>query len=144
MTTPTVSFERLFHASDKGRDNFLSRVFGIFSEEIVRAWCRAEDCPYCDLGRPSLYENGRRVATLDFTLQSKRTGEIFVAEQKCELAFENYKYLQLKSAQDLAHHTSKAFQRFLELAKKPDQPGLEAQDRIPGQEADQKGGGGKP
>ena len=34
-------FEQVFPSDSLRRDNFLGRLFGIFSEEVVRAWCPA-------------------------------------------------------------------------------------------------------
>jgi hypothetical protein len=56
-------FPMLFRSSSSARDKFLSRLFGIFSEEIVRIWCRAPDAPYEDLGRPTIRYGGRKPAT---------------------------------------------------------------------------------
>jgi hypothetical protein len=42
---------------------------------------------------------------------------VYVAEMKCELAYDNYRYLRLTSAQQLDHHKGAAFVRFLESAK---------------------------
>lgn len=57
--------------------------------------------------------------TLDFTLRHRETGRVFVAEMKCELEFENYRYLQLTGAWQLKHHQKPAFQKFLRLARDP-------------------------
>jgi len=107
--------------NDPARDKFLSRLFGLFNEEVVRHWCRYPEAPYEDLGRPSLYEPGeRRGYTLDFTLRRRATGEVFVAEMKCELEFQGYRYLRLTSANQVRHHRTPAFQRLLRLAKQPE------------------------
>ncbi len=37
---------------DCKREKFLSRLFGIFSEEIVNIWYQYEDLPYENLGMP--------------------------------------------------------------------------------------------
>ena len=64
--------------------NFKSRIFGIFSEEIVRIWLKNPKCKYDDLGRPTLYDlNIQKLAQLDFTLRNKKTKKLFIAEQKC-------------------------------------------------------------
>ena len=104
-----------------GRDQFLSRLFGIFSEEVVREWCRLPDSPYDDIGRPHLTRAGERYGhTLDFTLRDRTTGELFVAELKCELQFEGYRYLRLTTAQQVQHHANgAAFAKLLAIAKDP-------------------------
>lgn len=43
-----------------------------------------------------------------------------MAELKCELEFQGYRYLRLVSSSQLKHHTGRAFTRFLDLAKNPD------------------------
>lgn len=61
-------FKRVFRSNSAHRDNFLARLFGIFSEEVVRAWCACPQAPYSNLGRPTLREPGEaRGHTLDFT-----------------------------------------------------------------------------
>ncbi|MGB9825194.1 MAG: hypothetical protein ACPLRU_00855 [Desulfofundulus sp.] len=116
----TVEFQRIFCTRNPARDKFLSRLFGLFSEEVVRHWCRCPAAPYEDLGRPTLRARGEtRGHTLDFTLRHRETGRVFVAEMKCELEFENYRYLQLTGAWQLKHHQKPAFQKFLRLARDP-------------------------
>ena len=120
---PHVSFERLFKSDNAKRDKFLSRLFGVFNEEIVRLWCNDGRSPYENLGRPTLRPKppgGQRGDTLDFTLRSRQDGRAFVAELKCELEFESYRYLRLVSPSQLGHHTGRAFAMFLDLAEKPD------------------------
>ncbi len=115
-------FESLFLTGDSRRDNIRSRLFGMFSEDIVRIWARDERAPYRDLGRPTLWsptELGG--ATIDFTLERRADGRRFVAEQKAEFAFEGYRYLRLTEPQQLAHHGTKgAFGCFLAMARTPD------------------------
>jgi hypothetical protein len=108
-----------FKSGDTYRDNFNSRVFGIFSEEIVRLWCNNSKSSYKDLGRPSLYENGKyNHTTLDFTFRNKE-GDIFICEQKCEMAYQNYSNLTLNSIKQISGKKKKAFEQFLVVAKKP-------------------------
>lgn len=114
----TNQFAEFFRTKNSARDKFLSRLFSLFNEEVVRHWCRCSAAPFEDLGRPTLRAPGEaRGHTLDFTLQHRETGKVFVAEMKCELEFENYRYLQLTEAWQLQHHRSTAFQKFLHLAK---------------------------
>ncbi len=117
----TIKFETIFRSGNPMRDKFLSRLFGLFNEEVARHWCRYPAALYEDLGRPTLRLPGEsRGHTLDFTLRNRETGKIFVAEMKCELEFENYRYLRLTGAWQLQHHRSAAFQKFLRLAKDPE------------------------
>jgi hypothetical protein len=59
------SMEALFRRPEAGRGAYLSRLFAFFSEEVV----------------------------LDFTLERRSDGRTFVAELKCEIEFEGYRYL---------------------------------------------------
>lgn len=114
-----MSFEALFRTGHAGRDNFRSRLFGMFNEEIVRYWAANERAPYRDLGRPTLWMHPE-FATLDFTLQSRADGRRYVAEQKAELAFEGYRYLRLTAASQVQHHAARrAFLWFLQTARDP-------------------------
>ena len=114
-----ISIQDIFRSRKATRDKFLSRIFGIFSEKKVRIWCRNPKSPYENLlGRPVLKNKpDERGLVLDFTLKSYTDGRMFVAEQKCELQYQNYKYLKLKSLSQLDHHKGEAFTRFRDLAK---------------------------
>ena len=103
------------------RAKFLSRVFGIFSENIVRLWSASAGAPYEDLGRPTVRFDGEATrSTLDFTLRSKESNKIYVAEMKCEIEYKNFQYFVLTSNEQLDHHTKKpAFQSFLRAAREP-------------------------
>lgn len=84
----------------------------------MRDWCACSAAQYEDLGRPTLYSHGEaRGRTLDFTLRNRSTGRVYVAEIKCELQFENYRHLRLVGPDQLRHHKSVAFSRFLALAR---------------------------
>ena len=101
------------------RDKFLSRVFGIFNEEIIRIWCENEKSPFTNLGRPTIYDNDGTHYTLDFLLRDKN-GQVFVTEMKCEIEYQKYKYLKLVSPTQFEHHSKKrAFSLFLELSDEP-------------------------
>ena len=105
-----------------GRDKFLSRLFGIFNEEVVRAWCNLPDARYQDLGRPYLKRiDESRGHTLDFTLRDSASGRLYIAEMKCELEYENYRYLQLTGPEQVRHHEKNgtAFRKFMEAARDP-------------------------
>ncbi|KFX69894.1 hypothetical protein TMS3_0110300 [Pseudomonas taeanensis MS-3] len=118
-------FHSIFRQIDApgARGKYLSRVFGIFSEEIVRQWASDPRSPYEDLGRPTLRKRGERSgSTLDFTLRHKNTGKSYVAELKCEIEYQNYKYLVLSDAKQLDHHNKAAFFALLDAAaKNPEQ-----------------------
>lgn len=104
-----------------GRDKYLSRLFGLFSENVVRAWCTLPDSPYDNIGRPYLKRRGEaRGHTLDFTLRERASGQVYIAEMKCELEFEGYRYLQLRSPDQVRHHEGgQAFRKFMEVAHEP-------------------------
>lgn len=112
---------KFFRSNKPERDAFLSRLFGMFSEEVVRAWCAIESNPFEDLGRPTLRGHSiERYYTLDFTLRERETDRVFVAEMKCELQFDNYRQLLLRDAKQIERHRkSLAFAHFLALAKEP-------------------------
>ncbi|WP_052437399.1 hypothetical protein [Vibrio hyugaensis] len=117
-----MNFEDTFISESKPykgcskRDKFLSRVFGIFNEEIIRIWCENEKSPFTNLGRPTIYDNDDKHYTLDFLLKDKN-GRVFVTEMKCEIEYQKYKYLELVSPTQLVHHSKKrSFSLFLELS----------------------------
>lgn len=114
------SFTDFFKSSQPPRDKFLSRLFGLFSERVVRSWCAHSEAPYEDLGRPTVYEVGQPSGhTLDFTLRARGSDQQYIAELKCELEYDNYKYLQLTGSDQLRHHTSQAFAKFLRVSRDP-------------------------
>lgn len=115
-----ASFKEIFQTGHPLRDKYLARIFGILSEDLVRIWSRCPQASYADLGRPTV----RSVAdvrgyTLDFTLRRRSDAAVFIAEMKCELEYEGYRYLQLTSPSQLAHHKRRAFQLFLEGSANP-------------------------
>ncbi len=121
-----MSFNEIFISEElpyKGkskRDKYLSRVFGIFNEEIIRIWCRNSKSPFEDLGRPTVYDVSGKGHTLDFLLRDQ-TGQIFVSEMKCEIEYQKYKYLTLANPKQIERHTKKeAFQKFVTVAAEPD------------------------
>jgi hypothetical protein len=118
--TAEPPFEKLFRSSDPRRDKFLSRLFGLFSEDVVRHWALAEEAKYKDLGRPTLFKEGvPRWHTLDFTLRDRSTGQTFISEMKSELEFESYRYLRLADPRQLDHHKGAAFLKFIQMARDP-------------------------
>lgn len=116
----TKTFDSFFRSGVPARDKYLSRLFALFSEQIVRTWCACPEATYEDLGRPTLCEPGlRRGHTLDFTLRRRDSGLSYVAELKCELEYDDYRYLRLIEPNQLRHHTSAAFGKFLQVARNP-------------------------
>jgi hypothetical protein len=71
------SFEDFFHSESPARDKFLSRLFGLFSEDVVRHWCGCPEAPYGDLGRPFL----RAVGEAD-RVAAARVGDRFISKPK--------------------------------------------------------------
>ena len=117
-------FQSIFqqHEADVARGKFLSRVFGIFSEDIVRLWAKDDRSPYEDLGRPTVKQNGvAKGYTLDFTLRHAETGKSYITELKCEIEYQNYRYLVLTETSQLEHHRKPAFIALLGVAKKKDE-----------------------
>ena len=120
-----TSFADFFRSSEPTRAKFLSRLFGLFSERVVRTWSAQVEAPYVDLGRPTLAEIGQpRGHTLDFTLRDRSSGRQYIAELKCELEYDNYRYLLLTGSDQLLHHTSEAFRKFLRVAEDPASIGI--------------------
>lgn len=119
QTDAPITFEDLFATRDSRQDNFRSRLFGMFSEDVVRFWARG-DAPYRALeGRPTIYE-GTAHATIDFTLERRADGRLFIAEQKAELAWMAYSFLRLDNVAQLDHHRGRPpFDWFLEAAREP-------------------------
>ena len=112
-------FSSIFRQLDSpaARGKYLSRVFGIFSEEIVRVWARHPRSPYEDLGRPTVRKRDEKAGyTLDFTLRHKNSGKTYVAELKCEIEYQNFKYLVLSDVKQLDHHNKAAFFALLDVA----------------------------
>lgn len=65
-------FQRVFRSGSEERDSFLARLFGIFNEQVVHAWCDCRQAPYSNMGRPTVREPGEdRGYTLDFTLRHR-------------------------------------------------------------------------
>ena len=113
------SFFKRPQASPK-RAKFLSRLFGIFSEELVNIWAEDERSPYLNLGRPTIYgAEGEKNHTLDFTFEDRITGKRFVVEMKCEIEYQGFKYLTLTRPEQLDHHKKSAFTALLRAAKRP-------------------------
>jgi hypothetical protein len=115
-------FENLFKTQVASRDKFLSRLFGIFSEEIVRIWSDTNSpaSHYKNSGRPTIVEStSEKGYTLDFTFE--RDGRNYICEMKCELEYNKYAYLTLNNLAQLDHHKrdKRAFELFLDAAASP-------------------------
>jgi hypothetical protein len=112
-----VDLAALLKDGSPEKGSFLSRVFGIFSEEIIRIWARDQKSPYnLHERRPTLYDDENRSYTLDFLFE--KNGDFFVSEMKCEVQYQNYKYWRLTNLKQLEHHLSKtAFKLFLKLSE---------------------------
>lgn len=96
---------------------FLSRLFGIFSERIVAIWAADPRAPFENLGRPTLRDGPEgKPATLDFTLRERATGAVFVAEMKCEIEYQGFRYYLLTRPDQLQHHKKPGFDLFLRSA----------------------------
>jgi hypothetical protein len=121
----------VFRSTEPKRDKYLSRLFGLFNEEVVRAWAADSRAPYEDLGRPTLrWPEDQRWHTLDFTLRRRSDGAVFVAEMKCELEFEGYRYLRLDRVDQVERHQgSAAFQKFLSVSEDPTSIGVRVAGR---------------
>lgn len=106
-------------AQPAARGKFLSRLFGIFSEEIVAMWATDGRAPYENLGRPTIRTMGEsRGHTLDFTFRERSSGRVFVAEMKCEIEFQRFRYFVLERVEQLAHHGKPAFAALLAAARR--------------------------
>ena len=113
------SFELIFRreGAEAARAKFLSRLFGVFAEEVVRLWATDDRSPYQSLGRPTLTPVGcSKGYTLDFTLQDRSTQKVYVVEMKCEIEYQNFRYFALEGAWQLDHHSKPAFKAFLDAA----------------------------
>jgi len=114
-----TTFESIFKSNSPKRDKYLSRLFGIFNEEVIRIWAKHPDSPYEDLGRPTLRRHEKeRGYTLDFTLKDNNN-KIYICEMKCLLEYQNYKFLRLNNPDLLNIHKGPAFSYFLDSAIDP-------------------------
>ena len=111
--------DRLQRCKDDTRckkEKFISRLFGIFNEEIVSIWCNNKKSHYRNLGRPTLYIDGRHF-TLDFTFED-RNKKRYIVEMKSELQYEKFKYMVLSNGSNVnyfqQHLKKKAFQLFVD------------------------------
>ncbi len=106
---------------------FVSRLWGLFSEQFIRTWCACEWAPFELLGRPTLKkpdEGKGKGKTLDYLLRARDTGQVYVAEQKCLIHYEGYKWLvfdegsadMVKPRPNRQQFGGDGFRRFLALA----------------------------
>jgi hypothetical protein len=117
-----VFFEKGIHTSNDKRGRFISRIFGIFSEEIVHCWCKNPNSKYnCANGRPTIYEKDKHY-TLDFTFIDK-CEQVYIVEMKSEIQYQNYKFLTLRNDPTFNffknHIKKRAFQLFLNPGDRP-------------------------
>jgi hypothetical protein len=115
-----IDFTRLFDRSNSKRDKFLSRLLGLFSEDIVRIWARDPLSPYEDLGRPTVIDlSVQKSSVMDFMLRHKDTGALFVTEMKCWPEYEGYRWLKLAASAGVLEKLKEpaAFVRFLAMAR---------------------------
>ncbi len=125
------NFDEMFKGSgDFKRVNFISRLFGLFNEQVVVHWCSCEQAEFSNLGRPTIRASDPKSrAILDFALEGRRgpeQGKVFVAEMKCWLAAEQGRHLRL-TTMDFANpycRENKSFQTFLDFAKAPAEFGV--------------------
>ena len=85
-----MELQKIFKNADEKQNNLLTRVFGIFSEEIINCWLAYPDCEYKNLGRPSIYKKNERPSTLDFLFEKKKgtnKGALYIVEQKCLFSY---------------------------------------------------------
>lgn len=89
-----------YSKENKEEVNFLSRIFGVFSEEIVKIWC-ANDLineGYKYIGKPHIkIKDKKRPLELDHLLYSEIKNEYYLVEQK---SFHGYKNGKLASMED--------------------------------------------
>ena len=54
-------------------------------------------------------------------MRERNTDKLYIAEMKCELEYERYRYLRLDSPKQVRHHEKNgmAFRKFLEVARNP-------------------------
>lgn len=81
----------VYSNTNKEKVNFLSRIFGVFSEEIVKIWCdnrKNKDFEY--IGKPHINVGKKRPIKLDHLLKSNNT--YFIVEKKkfMDTKVENY------------------------------------------------------
>lgn len=106
----------IFKDGPHEKGSFLSRVFGIFNEEIVRIWARDSRSPYnIHESRPTLYDQDNKPYTLDFLFE--QDGKFYVSEMKCEIQYNNYRYWRLESPKQLEHHKKNALHYFCKSLK---------------------------
>lgn len=108
----------IFCSGNKKRDNYLSRVFGIWYEKVVMIWCDDPRSPFLNLGRPIFYVEENKKYRGDYLLEDS-SGKRFVTEAKCEIAYQNYKFLTLDTSNHLEHHkkNSRTFRAILDMAR---------------------------
>jgi len=82
------------------RNNFLARIMGIFGEKIAGCWFENEKSGYDNLGRPTIhwtYNGQKKWVTLDFLINKKESGEIYLVEQKNFFAYQEGKLRKINN-----------------------------------------------
>ena len=74
---------------EKEKNNFQARIIGLLGEEITKCWLKNAECPYENVGRPTIYwtENQGDIKhkdTLDFLFKKKGddNSSFYLVEQK--------------------------------------------------------------
>lgn len=109
--------------TDKVRNKFLARVFGIFNEEIVRIWCNNPDSPFEEMGRPTISSaEKQKPYTLDFTFRHRENNNVYIVELKSWIEYDNHRYLKypFEIFESSFINKSPAFKAFLDLAVTPE------------------------
>jgi hypothetical protein len=119
-----VEFEKVFKVTPPARAKVLAKVFGLFTEDLVKMWCECAQSDYENLGRPTIRLPGeRRGSTLDFTFRRRRGGRVFVGELKCWPEYENHRHLKFTGPRNVAflqNEGKQAWLRFLQVAHDPE------------------------
>ncbi len=83
------------------QNNYLSRLIGLFGEEISEKWLANDNSAYSNFGRPTIYwieEGKKKRATLDFLIE--REGKIYIVEQKNFFAYNKGRLRTIDSSDD--------------------------------------------
>jgi hypothetical protein len=123
LNVARFALESVFKVRPTGRPKLLAKLFGVFTEDLVRLWCSCPQAPYEDLGRPTLRMVGEgRGSTLDFTFRKRRGGRLLVGELKCWPEYQEHRHLHLDGEHNIAflqNEGKPAWRRFLQVAKDP-------------------------
>ena len=104
------------HDKDYKRASYLSRVFGIFYEDLIK-YCWAEE-GYSLRGRPSVYDMDDNYLKKTYDYMVEKNGKKFIVEAKCYVAYQNFTEMELTTRLLDKYATpsdNSAFQFFLKL-----------------------------